>query len=110
MMENITVKDIIDFCALMIIVFNFGKWLLTFGNPIIELKKRVDRHDDLFSKDKEHLEKIDGAMKKIDEGVTVLGKALNEMLRHEISGNDISELKAQQKALNDYFYGESNGR
>lgn len=102
----VTIKDLIDFFALMIIVFNFGKWLLTFGNPIIELKKRVDRHDDLFSKDEEHLDKVDKAITNIDDGITVLGKAINELLRHEVSGNDIGELKAQQKALNDYFYGE----
>ena len=105
-LSQVTIKDVIDFFAVMIIVFNFGKWLLSFGNPIVELKKRIDRHDELFDKDKQHLDSIDTAITKIDDGVTVLGKAMNELLRHEISGNDINELKTQQKSLNDYFYGE----
>lgn len=105
-LSNVTVKDIIDLLAVLIIVFNFGKWLISFGNPIVELRKRIDGHDKLFSKDKDHLDRIDDAVNRIDEGVTVLGKALNELLRHEITGNDVEALKSQQTNLNDYFYGD----
>ena len=107
---EITWQTLINFFAGCIVVFEFAKWIISFGNPFVELKKRLDAHDKLFSSNKEHLQKIDEAVSRIDDGVTVLGKALNELLRHEISGNDVAELKAQQKNLNDYFYGEKDGR
>ena len=105
-LSRITFQDIVNFAAACIVLFEFGKWLISFGNPIVELKKRVDEHDDLFQNDKDHLDRIDDAVGRIDEGVIVLGKALNELLRHQITGNDVEALKDQQKKVNDYFYGE----
>ena len=101
---DITIRNILDFCAAMIILVEFCKVALDLGSPFKELKKRVDQHDTFFRKDKDHLKKIDDKVGKIDDGVIVMGKALNELLRHVITGNDIDELKSQQKALNDYFY------
>lgn len=103
-MGNITVQNIIDFFAICIIVFTFFKWVISFGNPIVELKKRVDAHDKLFANDKAHLEKIDKGVSQIDEGMSVMGQALAEMMKHEITGNDIEALKGQQKRVNDYFF------
>lgn len=105
-LSKVTFQDIVNLAAACIVLFEFGKWLISFGNPIVELKKRVDEHDGMFKNDKSRLDNIDNAVGRIDEGVTVLGKALNEMLRHEITGNDVDALKEQQKRLNDYFYGE----
>lgn len=105
-LTKVTFQDIVNFAAACIVLFEFGKWLISFGNPIVELKKRIDAHDAKFRSDEDHLNSIDGAVGKIDEGVTVLGKALNELLRHEITGNDVEALKTQQTRLNDYFYGD----
>ena len=101
---EITMRNVLDFCAAMIILFEFCKWVFNLGSPFTELKKRVDQHDLFFKKDKDHLKRIDDKVGRIDDGVVVMGKALNELLRHVITGNDIEELKTQQKALNDYFY------
>lgn len=105
-LTKVTFQDIVNFAAACIVLFEFGKWLISFGNPIVEMKKRIDNHDAKFQSDENHLNSIDGAVSKIDEGVTVLGKALNELLRHEITGNDVEALKKQQTRLNDYFYGD----
>lgn len=107
-MNNISVQNIIDFFAVCIIVFTFFKWIISFGNPIVELKKRVDAHDKLFANDKSHLEKIDKGVSQIDEGMSVMGQALSEMMKHEITGNDIQALKDQQKKVNDYFFNRGN--
>lgn len=104
--ENITVRNIIDFFAICIIVFQFFKWIISFGNPFVELKKRVQTLESYMGKDKDHFDSIDAAIRKMDDGITVLGKAINEMLRHEITGNDIQALKEQQKEVNNYFYGD----
>ena len=105
-LTKITFQDVVNFAAACIVLFEFVKWLISFGNPIVELRKRVDKHDELFGKDKDHFDTVDEAVKRIDGGVIVLGKAMNELLRHEITGNDIDALKEQQKKMNDWFYGE----
>lgn len=101
---HITWDTILKIGAGLIILFEFGKWIISFGDPIVELKKRMDAHDKLFASDKGHIERIDKAVTQIDEGVSVLGRAINEMMKHEITGNDIGALKEQQKKVNDYFF------
>lgn len=104
LLSNVTIKDLINLAAVCVIVFQFFKWIISFGNPIVEMKKRLDAHDKLFANDKTHLEKIDKGVSRIDEGVSILGQALSEMIKHEITGNDIEALKTQQKRVNDYFF------
>ncbi len=104
-------ETLLKVVAGLIVFFEFGKWVISFGNPIVklretaeELKKRLDKHDELFANDKSHLEKIDSGVSQIDEGLSVLGRAISEMMKHEITGNDIEALKEQQKKVNDYFF------
>ena len=101
---QITWDTILRLVAGLIVLFEFGKWIVSFGNPIVELKNRIDKHDTLLDNDKKHLEKIDKGLNKVDEGVATIGRAMNELLKHEITGNDIQELRQQQKLVNDYFY------
>lgn len=105
-MENIQITwdTILRIGAGLIVLFEFGKWIVSFGNPIVELKKRIDKHDIMLDNDKKHLEKIDKGLGKVDEGVATIGRAMSELLKHEITGDDIQELKQQQKFVNDYFY------
>lgn len=102
---GVTWNTILQISAGLIVLFQVGKWLISFGNPFVELKNRVDKHDEFFSKDKEHLDKVDKSIQQIDEGLGVLGLALAEMISHEISGNDIEKLKQQQEKITTYFYG-----
>lgn len=106
-----TWDTLLKIAAGLIVFFEFGKWVISFGNPIVklkeaveEIKRRLDRHDELFANDKSHLEKIDNGVSQIDEGLSVLGRAISEMMKHEISGDDIDALKEQQKYVNDYFF------
>ena len=103
---NTTWDTLLKIAAGLIVLFEFGKWIISFGNPIVELRKRVEVLENYLNNDKDHFTKIDQAIKEIDDGVVVLGKAINEMLKHEITGNDIDELKKHQRRVNDYFYGE----
>lgn len=101
---EITWDTLLKIAAGLIVFFEFGKWVISFGNPIVELAKRLDAHDKMLDNDKKHLEKIDKGLVKVDEGVATIGRAMNELLKHEITGNDIQELRQQQKLVNDYFY------
>lgn len=101
---QITWDTILRIGAGLIILFEFGKWLVSFGDPIVELKRRLDTHDKMLTNDKAHLEKIDKGVDQIDEGIGVLGMAISEMMKHQITGNDIEALKEQQRKVDNYFF------
>lgn len=103
-MGSITVEHIIEFVAGAIILFQFGKWLVSFANPIVELRKRVDKHDDFFANDKEKIDELTNKIDRIDEGLSVLGLALAEIINHTVTGNDIDELEKQQKEVTNFFF------
>lgn len=103
-MESITVDHIIEFVAGAIILFQFGKWLVSFANPIVELRKRVDKHDEFFANDKEKIDELTEKIDHLDDGLSVLGMALAELINHTVTGNDIDELKRQQKEITNFFY------
>lgn len=107
---GITWQTVLEVGAGLIILFQLGKWIISFGNPIVELRKRLDKHDECLARDKEHLEKIDKSVQRIDEGISVLGLALAEMINHEVSGNDVEKLKQQQEKITTYFYGRKEGK
>lgn len=105
-MGSITVEHIIEFVAGAIVLFQFGKWLVSFANPFVELRKRVDKHDEFFANDKERIEELDKKLNRIEEGQSVLGMALAELINHSVTGNDIHELKKQQKEITRFFFKE----
>lgn len=104
MIEQITLSHILEVIAVLVIIFEFGKWLISFGNPIVELKKRVDKHDGLFANDKERLDRMDKQLEKIGDGMEVQGKALAELLNHTITGNDWDALKKKYQELIDFYF------
>lgn len=103
-MGSITVDQIIEFIAGAIILFQFGKWLISFANPIVEIRKRVDKHDEFFANDKEKIDELTDKIDHLDDGLSVLGMALAELINHTVTGNDIDELKKQQKEITNFFY------
>lgn len=105
---EVTWQTLTTIAAGLIILFQLGKWIISFGNPFVELKRRIDKHDTFLQRDKDHLEKVDQSIQQIDEGLSVVGLAVAEMISHEISGNDVSKLKRQKEKLETYFYGRKN--
>lgn len=103
-MGSITVDTIIEVVAGAIVLFQFGKWLVSFANPIVELRKRVDKHDSFFASDKEKIDEITERIDHLDEGLAVVGLALAEIINHTVTGNDIAELKDQQNELTKFFF------
>lgn len=102
---NVTWQTIITIAGGLIVLFQLGKWVISLGNPFIELKRRIDKHDDFLDKDKQRLDRVDKSIQQIDEGLGVVGLAIAEMISHEISGNDVSKLRQQQEKVTTYFYG-----
>lgn len=105
-MGSITVDHIIEFVAGAIILFQFGKWVVSFANPIVDLRKRLDKHDTFFENDKEKIEELTETLNHTDDGLAVVGMALAELINHTVTGNDIDELKKQQKEITQFFFKE----
>lgn len=102
---EVTWQTVTTIAAGLIILFQLGKWIISFGNPFVELKTRIDKHDTFLQRDKTRLDRVDKNIQQIDEGLSVLGLAIAEMISHEISGNDVKKLKEQQEKITTYFYG-----
>lgn len=103
-MGSITLDEILEFVAGAIILFQFGKWIVSFANPIVDLRKRLDKHDQFFANDKEKIEKLTDTINHTDEGLAIVGMALAELINHTVTGNDIDELKKQQKEIMNFFF------
>ena len=103
-MGNIRLEQIVEALALMIVIFQFGKWLVSFANPIVDLRKRLDKHDTFFANDKEKIEGLTETVNHTDEGLAIVGMALAELINHTVTGNDIDELKKQQKEITRFFF------
>lgn len=102
---GVTWNTVLQIAAGLIVLFQCGKWFINLGNPFTELRKRVDKHDSFLANDKSHLEQVDRSIQQIDEGISVLGFALAQIMSHEINGNDIQKLREQKEKVETYFYG-----
>lgn len=60
------------------------------------LEKKVEEHDEIFSKDKRRFEAI-------EEGNRVVQRALLALLAHGIDGNDIDAMKSAKDELTNYL-------
>ena len=61
-----------------------------------DIETRLEKHDDLFKKDLERLEKV-------DEANRVTQRAILALLSHGIDGNDVEELKKAKLELQEYL-------
>lgn len=69
-------------------------------NPIDDLKRRVE---ELERKNAEIYPKYDKKILEIESGNRVTQKALLELLKHSIDGNNIDGLKEAEKRLSDFL-------
>lgn len=72
-------------------------------SPVTRLTERVDRHDELFAKDKDRLDKLDGEVKDLGEATRILLRQSLAVNAHMISGNDVSKLKASNAEIEQYL-------
>lgn len=83
-------------------------------NPIQKLSIRVDSHDELFSKGKKRLDKLDNevnalkdSLKGHEESNNVQGyltlKSLQALMRNAQTGNNMEQLEEVSDELDDYI-------
>lgn len=72
-------------------------------SPVVQLKERVDRHDELLAKDKDRLDALDARMQDMGEQSTIMLRGVRALLSHEINGNSTDKLKDSMTEIDDYL-------
>lgn len=105
-MENlhVTWETLLAIAGGVVLLMNAGKAIVQLFDPFKELKKKQEEQEHFLKNDKERLDKLEDEIAEIHKSISVVGLALSEMINHELTGNDVAELKKRQKQLDEYFY------
>ena len=68
-----------------------------------QLKERVDRHDELFAKDKDRLDAMDARMSDMGKQSTIMLRGVRALLSHEVNGNSTDKLERSMAEIDDYL-------
>lgn len=72
-------------------------------SPVAQLKERVDRHDELFQKDKDRLDRLEANAADTGMAIRVLLRQSMAVNQHLISGNDVDRLKESNSEIQEYL-------
>lgn len=113
-MSDITFQQLAGLCAVALILL--GAYNTVMGavknhreekrlreSPVMQLKERVDRHDDLLAKDKDRLDAMENRMQDMGQQSTIMLRGVRALLSHEINGNSTDKLNASASEIDDYL-------
>lgn len=114
--EDITFQQIIGLLAVVLVMLGAYNVIMTAiknrreekrlrESPMMQLKERVDRHDELLAKDKDRLDAMESRMRDMGEQSTIMLRGVRALLSHEINGNSDDKLKASMVEIDDYLIG-----
>lgn len=72
-------------------------------SPVMALKERVDRHDELLAKDKDRLDRVEGRIDDMGTQSTIMLRGVRALLSHEINGNSDDKLRSSMSEIDDYL-------
>lgn len=97
---NATIESILKLCGVLAIVAGAIRAVIYIGTPYKNISNKMKKHDEFFANDKRALEELRIQVHYEKECINAIGLAIAELINHEISGNDIGELKDRQRELN----------
>lgn len=112
--EDITFQQIIGLLAVVLVLLGAYNVIMTAiknrreekrlrESPMMQLKERVDRHDDLLRKDKDRIDALEAEARDTNMAIRVLLRQSMAVNAHLISGNDVSKLKASSDEIQAYL-------
>lgn len=112
--EDITFQQIIGLLAVVLVLLGAYNVIMTAiknrreekrlrESPMMQLKERVDRHDDLLAKDKDRLDAMENRMQDMGQQSTIMLRGVRALLSHEINGNSADKLNASASEIDDYL-------
>lgn len=113
-MDKITFEQLIGLCAVVLILIGAYNTIMQAvknhreekrlrDSPVIQLKERIDRHDELLAKDKDRLDAMENRMQNMGEQSTIMLRGVRALLSHEINGNSDDKLRASMTEIDDYL-------
>lgn len=97
---NIIFKSFLELCGVLGIIAGTVRAIAYFATPYKKITDKIKRHDELFANDKRVLDGLKIQVHYEKECINAIGMAIAELINHEITGNDIEELKSRQRDLN----------
>ena len=89
-------NGIIYLCGVIVTVWGAYKVIKEVKKPSEDLKETVKKHEELLIKD-------DAEIKEIEEGNKVICKSIMTMINHELSGNDVTNMRKVRDELQNYL-------
>ena len=93
---SITANQIMGFCALVTALWGIWKIVKEIKKPNEDLKKTVEKHEQLLTNDNTRLEDIENSNKMMLQCLLV-------MINHNITGNGIDKLKETRDELQEFL-------
>lgn len=93
---TISSSQIIAVCSLLTALWGVYKIVKEIKKPNADLKKKVDKHEEMLSHDSERLKAIEDADKMMLQSLLVI-------INHEITGNGIETMKQTRDELNEFL-------
>lgn len=113
-MANVTFEQLIGLMAVALVLI--GAYNTIMGaiknhreekklreSPVTALKERVDRHDELFRKDKDRLDRLEANVADTGDAIRVLLRQSLAVNQHLINGNDTDRLKKSNVEIQEYL-------
>lgn len=93
---TITSEQIIWFCGLLVSLWTAWKIVKEWKKPNEDLKRKVEKHDQLLDDDNERLKDVEASNKMILQCLLVI-------INHDITGNGIERMKICRDELQEYL-------
>ena len=99
----ITGQTLLAICGGITIIVAALTSLTKMFSPFKELQKQVEQHSISLQKGNEKFEKITKAIEQQNATQREICKSLIVIMNHEITGNSVDKLKAQQEELQTFL-------
>ena len=93
---TITSSQLLGFCTLITALGGIYKKFKEIVKPSNDLRKKVDRHDELLREENDKLKEVEASNKMILQSMFVI-------VNHEITGNGIEQMKKTRSDLEKFL-------
>ena len=99
----VTVQTLLAICGGISVIVAGLSSITKMMSPFKELQKTVNEHSIAIKKSDEKFERLGSAIEKQNAAQREVCKSLIVIMNHEITGNSIDKLKAQQEELQTFL-------
>lgn len=91
-----TLNDFLYMCGAIATIWGACKVLKEIKKPNDDLKSTIKKHEGLLDENEKKI-------KEIDDGQKIICRSILVMINHELTGNDVDNMKKMRDELRDYL-------